>query len=99
MYTGKNKEKTSIIVNKIYSSDIGRWIWSAIITTLMFLVTSILFNRTFYTNDDENVMYTLAGYYTNGIPYDHHFINVLLSKFIRVLYEVDENIPWYSLFH
>ena len=95
----KKRSKDNHFLENVYNTNVGRWCWSILMSIVLFLITSILCNRVFYTNDDENVMYTLAGYYTGGEPYDHHFINVILSKVIRLFYDINGSIPWYPLMH
>ena len=75
------------------------WIWSIFISVSIFVVTNQLAQKAFYTNDDENIMYTLAGYYTNGVPQDHPFVNAILAVVLGRLYYLFPALPWYGIFH
>ena len=95
----KGLNKVKRIIDSIYKSYWGRWIWSFIISVVIFVITDQMCQKVFYTNDDENIMYTLAGYYTNGIPQDHSFVNAILAYFLGFLYTIFPTLPWYGLFH
>lgn len=72
---------------------------SIIITGIFFFIIYCTSPVVFFINDDENIMYTLAGYYTNGIPGDHSFVNYLLGRGISTLYSWLPSVPWYGVFH
>ncbi len=82
-----------------YCAYWGMWIWSIFISVSIFVVTNQLAQKAFYTNDDENIMYTLAGYYTNGVPQDHPFVNAILAVVLGRLYYLFPTLPWYGIFH
>lgn len=94
-----NVKKIIEKLDKLYSTEWGRWIISFVVTTVFFAVLYVKSPIVFFINDDENIMYTLAGYYTNGVTADHSFVNFVLGKIIRILYELLPMIPWYGVFH
>lgn len=69
------------------------------VTATFFVILYWKSRIVFFINDDENILYTLAGYYTNGVPGDHSFVNYLLAFFIGGLYSLIPSIPWYGIFH
>ena len=87
------------ILKKGYSSEWGRCLIAAGMTAVFFLVINWKSHVVFFINDDENILYSLAGYYTNGIPGDHSFVNYLLAAFIGGLYSLIPAVPWYGVFH
>ena len=76
-----------------------RIFFSFLICCVIYLCLSFFFHFTFFINDDENIMYTLSGYYTYGIPSDHPFINYILSFILRNLYSFFPKIQWYTAYH
>lgn len=68
------------------------------ITMILLFITYAFNNIVFFINDDTNILYTLAGFYT-GSPADHPFINPILSLFIQGLYNIAPMLPWYPLMH
>ena len=87
------------LTRNIYSTDGGRWLISFLMVATLFFVVGLFCPRVFFINDDENIMYTIAGYYTDGETYDHSFINFCLSIVLRGLYTVLPTVPWYGVFH
>ncbi len=83
----------------IYGTETGRSLFALLLTAALFILVSQFSPRVFYINDDENIMYTLSGYYTNGVPYDHSFINFCLSYVLRLLYRLVPGVQWYGVFH
>lgn len=75
------------------------WVISSLFVFSLYLILCISMNIVFYINDDTNILYTLAGYYTNGIPSDHPFLNAVLSYVLQFLYLICGSVPWYGLFH
>ncbi len=86
-------------MKKIYGKELGRWIIALLSTLILFLIIGLVSPKVFFINDDENIMYTLAGYYTNGVPFDHSFLNYVLAGFLRLLYTLVPIVPWYGIFH
>lgn len=86
-------------MKKIYEKELGRWIIALLSTLILFGVIALISPKVFFINDDENIMYTLAGYYTDGIPFDHSFLNYVLAGFLRLLYTFAPSVPWYGIFH
>ncbi|MBO4926893.1 MAG: hypothetical protein J5379_01390 [Clostridiales bacterium] len=87
------------IFDKVYGREIGRVFISALMTLLFMLAVSFYAPRVFFINDDENIMYTLSGYYTYGVPYDHPFVNYCLSLLLRGMYRLFPSVQWYGVFH
>ena len=85
--------------NTIIDKSGFRILISLFICVTLYISFVSFFHLVFFINDDENIMYTLSGYYTYGIPDDHPFINVILSAILRRLYGIFPSIQWYSLFH
>ena len=85
--------------NKLYAVESGRWAISFLLTALLFVAVTLVCPRVFFINDDENIMYTISGYYTFGVPYDHSFINFCLSAALRGLYGLIPSVQWYGVFH
>ena len=85
--------------SSIYEKEWGRAVISILMTGAFFAIITIVCPRVFFINDDENIMYTLAGYYTYGEPYDHSFINFCLSYVLRRFYRLMPSLPWYAIFH
>ena len=75
------------------------WLLSFILSSLFFLTVHYSTPVVFFINDDENILYSLAGYYTNGSPADHSFVNYVLGSFIRMLYRAFPILPWYGIYH
>lgn len=75
------------------------WLLSFILSGLFLLAVHCLAPVVFFINDDENILYSLAGYYTNGSPADHSFVNYALGCFIRMLYQAFPILPWYGIYH
>ena len=86
-------------LKKLYNSEWGRILIAFVMTGLLFALVSFISPRVFFINDDENIMYTLSGYYTYGVPYDHPFINYCLAFVLRTLYRFIPGIQWYGVFH
>lgn len=86
-------------LNKLYKTEIGRIVIALFVTIVFFAVLYIKSAIVFFINDDENIMYTLAGYYTGGNTADHSFVNYFLGVILRAAYEVFPGIPWYGIFH
>ena len=84
--------------NKFFNKNLNRLIFSILITVAAFVFMNVITQTVFFINDDTNIMYTVAGYYTN-LPADHPFINVCLSYFFQFLYTLNKTIPWYGVFH
>lgn len=84
--------------NKFFNKNLNRLIFSILITFAAFVFMNVITQTVFFINDDTNIMYTVAGYYTN-LPADHPFINVCLSYFFQFLYTLNKTIPWYGVFH
>lgn len=82
-----------------YSTWYGRLIIAASMTAVLFLVLYWKSYIVFFINDDENIMYTLAGYYTGGNTADHSFVNFFLSAILQGLYRLVPGLPWYGIFH
>jgi len=87
------------VIQRIYSKEEYRIAFSLILTLVLFKLTSFFAPHMFFINDDENIMYTLSGYYTYGKPFDHYFVNFCLSFFLRLLYSVMPFVQWYGVFH
>ena len=87
------------LFNSLYSSESGRWLVAAALCAIFYMIVYVIFPITFYINDDSNILYTIAGYYTAGIPADHQYLNFFLAAIIRGLYSICPSIPWYGLFH
>lgn len=82
-------------------TDKRKWQWgfAMIISLTIFSLTFFTIDINFATNDDNRIMYALAGYNT-GSPYPYHpFINYFLGLLISSAYEVMPSIPWYGIFH
>ena len=93
------EKKINLFMRRFYYTYWGRWIWSLLSSFFIFVLTDQLTQKVFYTNDDENIMYTLAGYYTNGVPQDHSFVNSVLAHMIGGVYSIFPMLPWYGIFH
>lgn len=87
------------IVRDVYKREIGRWAIALILTLVLFAIASCFSERVFFINDDENMLYTFAGYYTNGQPFEHNFVNYVLGGFFRLLYTLVPSLPWYGIYH
>lgn len=74
-------------------------VFSIILSMCYFAYLYMQNNIVFFINDDQNIMYSIAGYYTDGIQGDHSFVNYVLSFFIATLYRVCPALPWYGIFH
>ena len=85
--------------SNLYSTEVGRFLISLLLTGLLFGAVSLVSPRVFFINDDENIMYTLSGYYSYGLPTDHSFVNFCLSYILRFFYRVFPAIQWYGVFH
>ena len=92
-----SKEKE--MIRKLYKTEIGRWAMALVFTFIIFIIAGIFYERVFFINDDENIMYTLAGYFTNGQPFEHVFLNYVLGGFFRLLYTLAPSMPWYGIYH
>lgn len=86
-------------LENFYNKEFGRVILSLVMTIIFFSVLYLKSAIVFFINDDENIMYTLAGYYTNGETADHSFVNYILGRIIRWMYELIPQIPWYGVLH
>lgn len=86
-------------MKKLYEKELGRWGIALFAGVFLFVIVSVISPKAFFINDDENIMYTLAGYYTNGIPGDHSFVNYVLASALRGLYSLFPRQPWYGIFH
>lgn len=75
------------------------WLCAAMVTLICYMILAATNKIVFFINDDENILYTLAGYYTAGNTADHSFVNAILSFFIQGLYSVLPQFPWYGIFH
>lgn len=91
--------KTNTLLNKLYITEKRRILFSLFMTIVFFITMYCNSKIVFFINDDENIMYTLAGYYTYGNTADHSFINGILSLFLQYLYTIIPSLPWYGLFH
>ena len=83
----------------LFEKEWGRWSVSLVVTMIFFMLLYMESSIVFFINDDENIMYSLAGNYTYGIPADHSFINAILSLFLQGLYKIFPMISWYGFFH
>lgn len=91
--------KFDSFARKLYSEERYRFAFSLALTLVLFKLVSLFCPRMFFINDDENIMYTLSGYYTYGMPYDHYFVNFCLSYVLRWFYKLFPAIQWYGVFH
>lgn len=87
------------ILGKIYKKEVGRWAVSILLTLILFVIAGSFSERVFFINDDENMLYTFAGYYTNGQPFEHNFVNYVLGGFFRLMYTLIPSLPWYGIYH
>ncbi len=92
----ENSNKIGLIT-RICKTKSGRMLVSALLTLVLVGLTATLFPVTFLTNDDTNIMYTLAGYFT-GNPYPiHGFISLPLGYLTSFLYTITPGIPWWPV--
>ncbi|MBQ2770051.1 MAG: hypothetical protein IJF41_02300 [Clostridia bacterium] len=86
-------------LRKLCASRWGRCLVGAIFAALLLLLIRAGYTVTFLTNDDTNILHTLAGDFTGTPEVSHPFINLLLGGVVSVCYSVMPGISWWLLFH
>lgn len=85
-------------IDRLYGSPAGRAAFALTLSVLLLAFGGLVSGFTFYENDDTNIAFTLAGYFS-GAPYPTHpFINCLLGFAVSFCYRVLPAVPWWLVF-
>ncbi len=85
-------------IGRLYGSPRGRAAFALVLAVLLLAAGGLVSGFTFYENDDTNIAFTLAGYFS-GAPYPTHpFINCLLGFIVSFFYRVLPAVPWWLVF-